>query len=677
MALTEEVKAKWPQVFEAIRKRDLQNVIDTLAAADRPVDFASCIGATSGMNLIHAALDFERVPKNFLLHEDLVGKLIKYYPGALKIKDKKGNLPIHYAISMQNCHLSLIEALLASYPDSIKQQDAKACLPIHLACMYRNTHLVECLVEKYPEGLKHPDKDEMLPLHKALRHCCDVTTVKFLLDKNPASAAAKDFSGQFPLHLLFRFYSVPGVIFSSLTNSLIDAYPEASKHKAVTGKFPLDYVLDRENLSEQELQFILSHCHSADSISNVDAEGRLPIHIACKKGRTSMAIKLMAVAHPDSLKQPDNSGNLPVHYAAAHCSFEALRCVMELYPEGLLHKNVLNKRPIAMCSKDHDKFRALAEACPASLYDDGAGKAPLEPLIEYLKLFNLTRRNSLLLENVLRATQHGCGPSDTKTAAAEAEAEKQQQLASLAKQLEQFHAKDMTELNKSHSKVMAELKKSHADEKQQQQQLLEQLQKRHNELELRQKTEKEQLQEYHAKEKEKLHQSYEEDKQELQLSHEEEKQHLEVSRTLYKQIAAEGRKQDKNFLTKVAQEDSKVCTEDLKSFATSLKNRIDLISYRIHPEVKPSMMQLLFDGFITNPNVAKSSLVDCVQMMDAELTCLEIDMEQVTCGAKVPSSPGSSDTAKAKVPSNPDSPDTAKSSVEPTERPTKRARISP
>lgn len=92
-----------------------------------------------------------------------------------------------------------------------------------------------------------------------------------------------------------------------------------------------------------------------------------------------------------------------------------------------------------------------------------------------------------------------------------------------------------------------------------------------------------------------------------------------------KKMALEARKIEKAFRAELLdpQNENAASIEMLRSFARSLKTRVDLTKTKLQPHSKPSMMQIMFPSFIKDPEVSRSALIDCINMFDAELSSLE------------------------------------------------------
>jgi hypothetical protein len=105
-------------------------------------------------------------------------------------------------------------------------------------------------------------------------------------------------------------------------------------------------------------------------------------------------------------------------------------------------------------------------------------------------------------------------------------------------------------------------------------------------------------------------------------------------------MANEARKIEKELRSHLLdpKNEAEASIDPLKSVAESLKTRLDLTvakaalqnhqpsgnnSSHNNSNSKPSMVQLMFASFIKDPDVSRSSLVQCIEMLDAELSSLE------------------------------------------------------
>jgi len=90
-------------------------------------------------------------------------------------------------------------------------------------------------------------------------------------------------------------------------------------------------------------------------------------------------------------------------------------------------------------------------------------------------------------------------------------------------------------------------------------------------------------------------------------------------------MTKEARKIEKEFRSTLLDPENEAAASipTLKKFAESLKTRLDLTKAKLEPTSKPSLVQIMFPSFIKDPNVSRASLMDCIEMLESELSSLE------------------------------------------------------
>jgi len=88
-------------------------------------------------------------------------------------------------------------------------------------------------------------------------------------------------------------------------------------------------------------------------------------------------------------------------------------------------------------------------------------------------------------------------------------------------------------------------------------------------------------------------------------------------------MAAEARKIENAFRATILADETTASIANLKIFAESLKTRLDLTKAKLQPTSKPSFVQMNFPSLMNDPLVSRSSLVDCIKTLEAELSSLE------------------------------------------------------
>lgn len=229
-----------------------------------------------------------------------------------KIKDPKGNLPLHLAVKFGS-NFDLISSLLIAYPKSIQIPDPDGNLPLHLASRHHKTrlwidiskittHLYNC----YPKAIKEYDRKMNLPLHLAIRYRGPDDLIRFLIKESPESIKVKDKFGNLPIHLALQFQaSAPIVIL------LLKMYPESTIVRNKNGGLPL-HKAAQFNVEQEIFECVLNA--DTRAASTKDNRGNFPLHLLflfCGGPPTEDILKLILGVDPTSLSATNNDGCTP------------------------------------------------------------------------------------------------------------------------------------------------------------------------------------------------------------------------------------------------------------------------------------------------------------------------------------------------------------------------------
>ena len=146
------------------------------------------------------------------------------FPYCVRMKDEKGNLPIHIAIKRDDANVLIIAELLRAFPDSAKARNSEKCLPLFLACQQQrvNAGVLKQLLAAYPAAASTPAYG-CLALHQlCFRGNPSPESVRALLTAYPAAARTPNSFGNLPIHYLCASEK-PTV---EAIRLLIKAYPE-------------------------------------------------------------------------------------------------------------------------------------------------------------------------------------------------------------------------------------------------------------------------------------------------------------------------------------------------------------------------------------------------------------------------------------------------------------------
>ena len=197
--------------------------------------------------------------------------LIEKYTKWIWMKDKRGFLPLHYAV--MNNEKKIVNQLIKAYPNGLKQKTELGFLPIHIAAKNDHKEIIELCMEKYPNGLRQKTKAGNLPLHYVITRRDFKEIFQKMIDIYPEAAKQKNRNGNLPLHTTVKFgeYALPEI------SQLLNIYPEGINVKNAVGELPFALSTCEEVLLL--LRKARSNLHALDSESHMNH----PIVVFLKK----------------------------------------------------------------------------------------------------------------------------------------------------------------------------------------------------------------------------------------------------------------------------------------------------------------------------------------------------------------------------------------------------------
>lgn len=212
----------------------------------------------------------------------IIQHLTEMFPGAAKLADVTGRLPLHYLAESAEIWNQDGEAILAAWPQASQQRAGEeACrrLPLHMAACSPDskTTLIERLVQANPRAVQQSDELGKLPLHLACE--CGKTWdlgVSSIYEAYPKAIGETENNPRkwTPLHIAAASPNADNALITRLT----ELYPHASMM--------------------------------------IDAHGRTPLHLACIASKHWIGcVKTLFEANPDAVLAADKRGFLPLHSA--------------------------------------------------------------------------------------------------------------------------------------------------------------------------------------------------------------------------------------------------------------------------------------------------------------------------------------------------------------------------
>jgi len=270
---------------------------------------------------------------------DVVESMVRLAPETLRMKDKYGWLPIHYACASK-ASLDFVRVLVTPYPESVRVRVSRkgGWLPIHYA--FNNgvpLEVLNLLTEAYPESLElrgssneatsdifrewasrcRKNKEYEFLLQKAAAGGFSVTLVKLLLEEFPESCLTRDENGMIPLHHACENTACQ----IDVIMALIDAAPESCTTIDNQGRTPSQLFQQVVSCKDDKGMFLLHHV------------------AAHYKGLSVFSLNWLISSFPESISTPDTHRMLPFHHA---CLNEAsppdiLMLLIKLCPESIVY----------------------------------------------------------------------------------------------------------------------------------------------------------------------------------------------------------------------------------------------------------------------------------------------------------------------------------------------------
>ena len=133
----------------------------------------------------------------------LISKLLSLFPAAIDTCDKGGRYALHLACATKvkdsGCNPDAVLCLLKARPEhAFKQEASTKMLPLHYACKTQPDKVIKALVEVYPDALRIMDAAGNLPAHFAAGNK-GYYNLEYLHTKYPEAFMHKNKNGEMPI----------------------------------------------------------------------------------------------------------------------------------------------------------------------------------------------------------------------------------------------------------------------------------------------------------------------------------------------------------------------------------------------------------------------------------------------------------------------------------------------
>lgn len=170
--------------------------------------------------------------------------------------------------------------------------------------------------------------------------------IQDVVDAAPDVAGWTDSHGWLPLHHACANGASPDVL-----RALIEAYPNGKITQDSLNRTPLHFYATRNSDHPASMVENVELLCDNGAAELTDKGGMLPMHYACAYGTSSVVLKVLADAYPDSLTAREQKGRTPMHLAMVNAHRDASPGVIKFLLEGEGSQTV-NRR-------DHDGFLPL------------------------------------------------------------------------------------------------------------------------------------------------------------------------------------------------------------------------------------------------------------------------------------------------------------------------------
>jgi len=239
---------------------------------------------------------------------------------AIRLTDKERNVPFHFACGRSPMlATNTLHDLLNAWTECVVQRSSDGSIPLHCIVEARPTGkdallFISRLIYLFNKSVTITNNNGDTALHIACQHCKDCNVISLLLMFGPTSVNVYDNNGNLPLHYALK--QLHPIVPSHVIAQMIQIQPSmviASRNANDPPFLPIYYAICDHPDSTVH---IMVDCNPQCLQVVADPYGRLALHIACRKGKTSL-IAFLIDKNPDAVRVRDSKHKLPIHYASA------------------------------------------------------------------------------------------------------------------------------------------------------------------------------------------------------------------------------------------------------------------------------------------------------------------------------------------------------------------------
>jgi hypothetical protein len=138
-------------------------IIKLILSAHPPA--AQIIGGLYDRLPLHCLLAATTIPS-----ESIVAALIEAFPGACRVTDKNGNLPIHLACQAAHVSDAIFTSILSMYPEGAYARNTSGQYPLHIAAANKDTPTKKVALAALDRGTLYASISKMTSIRLAREH---------------------------------------------------------------------------------------------------------------------------------------------------------------------------------------------------------------------------------------------------------------------------------------------------------------------------------------------------------------------------------------------------------------------------------------------------------------------------------------------------------------------------
>lgn len=310
-----------------------------------------------------------------------IRRLIEVAPQAAVARDKLRRMPLHHAVDCSNPREEVITALLMANPAAAKVKDGRGDAPLHIAARQcTDQDIITMLLSIEPSVGSDIDSKRSTVLHHAVRLGAPLSVVHALILNAPAALGVEDHAGNRPLMVALQNKASTPVVLALLDAAAmsaadVDEHGNTCMHEAIVSKASIEVI--RALVENDVVVRVMNNSPKVIRVKNRD--GKTPLRRAIEVGASPQIVSALLRSDPTVITATDVNGLTALHHAAVYASSaDLLHVLIEAAPSAAGIVDANQRSPLHLCAGDADAVRTLLEAAPAmAVAQDKFGMVPL------------------------------------------------------------------------------------------------------------------------------------------------------------------------------------------------------------------------------------------------------------------------------------------------------------